>query len=408
MNAVLLEKYAELVTVVGANVGEGDDVLINSSLEGVDLARLVCEQCYKLGAKRVYVNYNDRKTSRLKFLHESLETITDIPSFAAEMKNSYDRPESVVIQILSEDPHLYDGVDPHKLSEYSKAADKAFKRYYDSAMTNKIRWTLCAVPCKEWAASVFPDENAETAVGKLWEMIVKSMRLDLPDSVAAWNAHQDALSERSKKLNEAHFVALEYKNSLGTALRVGLPEGYIFSGARERAANGKNFCANMPTEEIFSAPDRNAVDGVVYASMPLVHDGNVIDKFWLRLEHGKITDFGAEQGEEILRNIIESDEGSRYLGEVALVQYDSPIRALNTLFFNTLFDENASCHLAIGRAYPLIESADGMTDEQLAARGINFSSVHVDFMIGTRDLSIVGIKKDGTAVPVFEHGNFAF
>ena len=374
MNRSLLKKYARLVARVGANVGGGDNVLINSSLEGVDLARLICEECYRLGARKVHVNYNDRTVSRLKMLNEDVETLTDIPSFVADMKNSFTDPDCVVIQILSDDPHLYDGVEPSKLAAYSKAADKAFKRYYDCAMTNKIRWTLCAVPCREWAKTVFPDDAPAVAERKLWGLIVKTMRLDERDAIAAWEAHCSDLISRSA----------------------------------EPALCGKYFCANMPTEEVFSLPDRNRVDGIVYASMPLVHDGNIVDKFWLKFERGRIVDFGAERGEEILRNVIETDEGSHYLGEVALVQYDSPIRALNTLFFDTLFDENAACHLAIGQAYPLIEGADRMTEEELAARGANSSNEHVDFMIGTRDLNIDGIKHDGSVVPVFRHGNFAF
>ena len=408
MNKSLLKKYARLVARVGANVGEGDNVLINSSLEGVGLARLVCEECYRLGARKVHVNYNDRVVSRLKFLNESKETLTAIPQFVAQMKNSFSDPDCVVIQILSDDPHLYDGVEPSKLAAYSKAADQAFKRYYDCAMTNKIRWTLCAVPCREWAKTVFPDDSPSAAEKKLWQMIVKTMRLDERDAIAAWEKHCAALTSRSGRRTDQKFTALHYTNSLGTDLTVGLPEGYSFSGARGLAACGKYFCANMPTEEDFSLPDRNRADGIVYASMPLVHDGNIVDKFWLKLEKGRIVDFGAERGEEILRNIIETDEGSHYLGEVALVQYDSPIRALNTLFFDTLFDENASCHLAIGRAYPLLDGADNLSDEELAARGVNFSGEHVDFMIGTRDLSVDGIKQDGTVVPVFRHGNFAF
>ena len=238
-------------------------------------------------------------------------------------------------------------------------------------------------------------------------MIIKAMRLDVRGSIKAWKEHQDALLVRSAKLNEAKFAKLRYRNSLGTDLTVGLPHGYYFTGAREKTAYGKSFCANMPTEEIFSLPDRNAVDGIVYASMPLVHDGNIIDKFWLKFERGRITDFGAEKGYDILKGIIESDEGSHYLGEVALVQYDSPIRSLETLFYNTLFDENASCHLAIGRAYPLIEGSDKISDEELASRGVNFSGVHVDFMIGTRDLSVIGIGQNGEETVVFENGNFA-
>ena len=234
------------------------------------------------------------------------------------------------------------------------------------------------------------------------------MRLDCKDSVKAWQDFQNRSLVRIEKLNSLRLKELRYKNSLGTDFTVGLPEGAYFSGAKENTTYGAPFCANMPTEEIFTLPDRNSGNGRIVASMPLVHNGTVIEDFYLVIKDGKIVDFNAKKGYETLKNVIETDEGSRYLGEVALVQYDSPIQNLKTLFYNTLFDENASCHFAIGKAYPLINGAEKMSDEELAALGVNFSDEHVDFMVGTSDLSITGISSDGTETPIFRDGNFCF
>lgn len=404
----VIRKYAKLMVKVGACVRKDDEVLIISSLEGAPLAQAMTEYCYKAKAKRVTVSYVDDKATRLHYLYQDKETLSEIPSWEADMKNSCRGKHAVTIRILSEDPHLFDGIDPDKIAARSRATHKAVKEYYDNAMANKIRWTLCAVPSEEWAKTVFPDLSPSKAVAALWNLIIKAMRLDCKDSVKAWQDFQNRSLVRIEKLNSLRLKELRYKNSLGTDFTVGLPEGAYFSGAKENTTYGAPFCANMPTEEIFTLPDRNSGNGRIVASLPLVHNGTVIEDFYLVIKDGKIVDFNAKKGYETLKNVIETDEGSRYLGEVALVQYDSPIQNLKTLFYNTLFDENASCHFAIGKAYPLINGAEKMSDEELAALGVNFSDEHVDFMVGTSDLSITGISSDGTETPIFRDGNFCF
>ena len=404
----VIRKYAKLMVKVGACVRKDDEVLIISSLEGAPLAQAMTEYCYKAKAKRVTVSYVDDKATRLHYLYQDKETLSEIPSWEADMKNSCRGKHAVTIRILSEDPHLFDGIDPDKIAARSRATHKAVKEYYDNAMANKIRSTLCAVPSEEWAKTVFPDLSPSKAVAALWNLIIKAMRLDCKDSVKAWQDFQNRSLVRIEKLNSLRLKELRYKNSLGTDFTVGLPEGAYFSGAKENTTYGAPFCANMPTEEIFTLPDRNSGNGRIVASMPLVHNGTVIEDFYLVIKDGKIVDFNAKKGYETLKNVIETDEGSRYLGEVALVQYDSPIQNLKTLFYNTLFDENASCHFAIGKAYPLINGAEKMSDEELAALGVNFSDEHVDFMVGTSDLSITGISSDGTETPIFRDGNFCF
>lgn len=403
-----IRKYAKLMVKIGACVRKDDDVLIISSLEGAPLAQAITEYCYKAKAKRVTVSYVDDKASRLHFLYQDKETLKQIPSWEADMKNSYNDKHAVTIRILSEDPHLYDGVDPNKIAARSRATHKALKQYYDNAMSNKIRWTLCAVPSEAWAKTVFPELSASKAVNKLWELIIKAMRLDAKDSVKAWQDFQNNSLGRIEKLNSLNLKELRYKNSIGTDFTIGLPKGAYFSGAKENTTYGAPFCANMPTEEIFTLPDKNTGNGKIVASMPLVHNGTVIEDFYLELKDGLIVDYNAKKGYETLKNIIETDEGSRRLGEIALVQYDSPIQNLHTLFYNTLFDENASCHFAIGEAYPLIRGAEKMSKEELAALGANSSDEHVDFMVGTADLSITGISADGTETPIFRDGNFCF
>ncbi len=403
-----IRKYAKLIVKIGACIRKDDDVLIISSIEGAPLAQAITEYCYKSKAKRVTVTYADDKAARLHYLYQDEETLKEIPSWEADMKNSYSGKHAVTIRILTEDPHLFDGVDPGKIAARSRAAHKAFKAYYDNAMANKIRWTLCAVPGEAWAKTVFPDLSPSKAVAKLWDLIIKAMRLDCKDSIKAWQEFQAKSLDRIQKLNGLGLVRMKYKNSLGTDFTIGLPKGAYFSGAKEDTVYGAPFCANMPTEEIFTLPDKNTGDGKIVASMPLVHNGTVIEDFFLELKDGKIVNFDAKKGYETLKNIIETDEGSRRLGEIALVQYDSPIQNLHTLFYNTLFDENASCHFAIGRAYPLIVGADKMTDEQLEKLGVNFSDEHVDFMVGTPDLEITGISEDGTETPIFRNGNFCF
>lgn len=408
MNRTLIEKYAELIVKMGVNLQQGDTLVINATFDGVDLARALCKAAYEAGAKRVQTMWNDEQIDRLHYTYQTVETLTDFPQWFVDRYDAMVDEKACYVAILAEDPEGFRGVDPMLLSEVSKARHRVLKRYYDASMSNRIRWCLCAVPCDAWAQKIFPELPADQADAKLWDHIVKTMRLDCDDSVGAWRAHVDRLNAVCDRLNKEGLKQLRYRNSIGTDFTIGLPDGYYFSGGHELSEDGVPFTANMPTEEVFTAPHRLSANGTVVASMPLVHNGAVIDRFRLTFENGKITDFDAQIGYDTLKSIIHSDEGSRYLGEVALVPFDSPIQALGTLFYNTLFDENAGCHLAIGEAYPMIRGASDMTPEQKKAAGLNESCVHVDFMIGTRDMTIDGIKKDGSIVPIFRNGNFAF
>ena len=311
------------------------------------------------------------------------------------------------ISISGGDPEVFKGVDSNKLKANAKASDKAFEPFYKRMMASEIPWNVVAVPNKKWAMKVFPNVSEEEAMEKLWNAIFLAVRIDEGDAVEKWNAHNALLAEKCKKLNEMQFAKLHYKNSIGTDFIVGLAKNHHWEGGSEKDENGVEFVANMPTEEVFTMPDHRIGEGTVVSALPLSFEGTLIKNFRLTFRNGRIEEFSAEEGYEALERLLNSDEGSRHLGEVALVPYESPISNMNILFYNTLFDENASCHFAFGECYPTtIQGGNAMTEEELFEAGGNHSMNHVDFMIGTSDLSIIGIKEDGTKVPVFENGNF--
>ena len=310
------------------------------------------------------------------------------------------------IAIASEDPAAYSGLDAKKISDVSRATHTAYKKFYDASMTNGIKWCVMSVPNAAWAKKVFPDLSEKQAIQKLWDYIFKTMRLDKKDPVKAWATHQKKLEKRCRFLNRMQFDAFRYHNSIGTDVTVKMNKNYVFSGGAELSKDGCLFSANMPTEEVFSAPAMDGVNGRLVSALPLCENGEIIRNFTLTFENGRITDFSAEEGYETLKGIIETDEGSHRLGEIAMVGYDNPIRKLGVLFYNTLFDENASCHFAIGQAYASVKGADKMTEEEQLAVGLNQSAAHVDFMVGTEDLSIVGIK-NGVETPIFVNGDWA-
>lgn len=305
-------------------------------------------------------------------------------------------------------PRPLRGVDPDRLTRASRS-ETAIQPYVNAVMSNGCPWCVASVPIPSWAKKVFPDASEEEAMGKLWDAIFTSVRISGDgDAVARWREHTALLRSRVDKLNELHFESLYYENSLGTRLNIRLPEKHVWSGGSNLCRAGFPFVANMPTEEVFTAPLREGIDGVVYSAMPLVHNGNIIENFHFVIKDGRIVDVHAEKGEDILRAAIAEDEGASYFGEVALVPYDSPISNQKILFYNTLFDENAACHLAFGEAYPeCVEGGEAMSKEERKAAGLNDSNTHVDFMIGTSDLSIIGTTKDGREVPVFVNGSFA-
>ena len=405
----MLEKYAKLAVKKGVNLQKNQVLLVNSPIECVDFARAIAKVAYEEGAKEVIVHYGDQNIQRLKLEHASIDTLKSVPNWIAESYNSYAREGCCVISISASDPDAYKGIPMEKISSFQKSRQLALKEYYDYSMSNKIRWTVVSVPTEAWALKVFKDSDSKEAVDKLWNVIFDVVRLNNDDPIKAWDEHNANINTKLDFLNKNKFNKLHYTNSQGTDLTIELPEDHIWLGGSEKCNSGIEFNANMPTEEVFTLPKRNGVNGVVTSSKPLSYGGNLINEFSLTFKDGKVVDYSAKEGYDALKELLDSDEGSRYLGEVALVPYDSPISNSNIIFYNTLFDENAACHLAFGKAYPTcIVNGDNLTSEELLSKGANDSIVHVDFMVGTKDLDITGYTSSNEEIKIFTNGNWAF
>lgn len=405
----MLEKYAELLVKQGVNLQPGQELVIDSSIECFELVRAVAKVAYEVGAKDVIVNYTDEKISRLRYENCDIEHFATIPQCIIELKNQYALKHAAVLSITSSDPEAMKGIDPLKIQTYRKALKTACSTFYDHLDLGIDRWCIAGAPSVAWANKVFPDMSDKEAVNALWQAIYKVTRCNQDNPIEAWNEHRHSFEKRVQILNEKKIKSLHYTNQLGTDLTIGMNKGYLFAGGGSYTTDGIYSFPNIPTEEIFTSPNKNQVDGIVYSSMPLNFNGNIIDEFSITFKEGRIVDYSAKEGYDVLKSIIETDEGSHYLGEVALVPYASPIRELGILFYNTLFDENASCHLAIGRGFSeCIENGLEMNKEQLFEKGINDSLTHVDFMIGTKDLSIVATLENGEEFIIFKDGNFAF
>ncbi|SFL99144.1 aminopeptidase [Pelosinus propionicus] len=409
MDHTMLEKYARLIVKTGVNIQKGQTLVIASPIECASFARMIAQYAYEEGARDVVVTWKDELLSKIRFLQAPEEVFEEFPEWQKEFYLSYVKQGAAFVSIAANDPELLKDVNPGRLVKVQKASNTALKEYRERLMSNKNTWCVVSIPTKSWAKKVFSELSEEEAVAKLWDAILKTVRVDTQDPVAAWEEHKKNLKKSSDFLNSNQFQYLQYKNSVGTDLKIELPEDHIWLGGSEYTPEGLEFVANMPTEEVFTLPKKTGIQGTVVSSKPLNYNGNVIDHFSLTFKDGKIVDFTAEQGYEILKGLIETDEGSYYLGEVALVPYNSPISNSNILYFNTLFDENASCHLAIGKAYPVcIKNGENLAKEELEALGVNDSLVHVDFMIGTKDLEIIGTTANGKEIPVFKNGDFAF
>ena len=408
MNNDLLKKYASLAVNTGVNIQKDNILVISSPIETAEFARLIAEEAYKAGAKDVIVHYGDQKLTKIKLENSSLETIADYPDWMAEGYNYYARQGACFISIAASDPDGLKGIPVEKIGTSQKARTSALKEYYDNSMSNKCRWCVLSVPTISWAKKVFPNASDDEAMESLWDVIFKTVRVDTENPVKAWEKHNAYLEEKIKFMNDNNFKSVHLKSANGTDLNIELPEGHIWAGGSEGDVNGIAFNANMPTEEVFTLPKKTGVNGVVYSSKPLSYGGNLIDNFSITFKDGKVVDFTAETGYDVLKQMLDSDEGAKYLGEVAFVPYDSPISNSKLIFFNTLFDENAACHLAFGRAYPCIKNSEDLSEEQLKEIGVNNSLIHVDFMIGTADLEVTGYTNDGTEVSVFKNGNWAF
>ncbi|HCY0826133.1 TPA: aminopeptidase [Staphylococcus aureus] len=405
-----LQQYAELLVKVGMNVQPKQPVFIRSSVETLELTHLIVEEAYHCGASDVRVVYSDPTLKRLKFENESVEHFAnhEIKSYDVEARMDYVKRGAANLALISEDPDLMDGIDSQKLQAFQQQNARAFKGYMESVQKNQFPWVVAAFPSKAWAKRVYLELSVEEAYIKFIDEVFDIVRIDGNDPVENWRQHIANLSVYAQKLQQKNYHALHYVSE-GTDLTVGLAKNHIWEDATSYV-NGKEqaFIANIPTEEVFTAPDRNRVDGYVTNKLPLSYNGTIIDQFKLMFKDGEIIDFSAEKGEAVLKDLINTDEGSRRLGEVALVPDDSPISNRNTIFYNTLFDENAACHLAIGSAYAFnIQGGTEMTVEEKIASGLNDSNVHVDFMIGSSDLTIYGIFEDGSKELVFENGNWA-
>ena len=408
MNNKLVDKYALLLVKTGINIQKDQTLVINSPIECAPFTRIVSRIAYEEGARDVVINWRDELSSKIKFINAPEEIFEEFPDWQRDFYLSNARKGAAFLSISASDPELMKDVNPERMSKSHKAASTAIKEYRDRLMSNKNTWCVASIPTISWAKKVFPELSEDKAMEKLWNSIFKTVRVDTEDPVGSWETHKGNLKKSMDFLNSNNFKYLQYKNSLGTDLKIELPENHLWFGGSDYTPEGIEFIANMPTEEVFTLPKKDGVNGVVVSSKPLNYNGNLIENFSLTFKQGKIVDFKAEVGYDILKSIIETDEGSYYLGEVALVPYDSPISNSNILFYNTLFDENASCHLALGKAYPVcIKNGENLSNDELAELEVNDSFVHEDFMVGTADLKIIGITKDGKEIVVFENGNFA-
>lgn len=403
-----LNDYAKLTVEVGINLQKGQPLVISAPVEGADFVRLLAKNAYEHGASDVFINWHDDALTKLKYENAPMQVFESFPKWRAEAMIDYAEKGAGFISIHADDPELLKDADPKKIAAANKSSGIGMKEFRKYTMNDINSWCVISIPTKGWASRVFSNVDEERAVELLWEAIFKATRMDLEDPVHAWQEHIRTLEQKVTYLNEKQFKSLHYTSSNGTDLTIELPEGHKWAGGDGPNSKGVRFVANMPTEEVFTLPHRDGVNGVVYSTKPLNYGGNLIDKFKITFKDGKVVDFEAEVGEEILKDLLDIDEGAKHLGEVALVPYSSPISQSNIVFLNTLFDENASCHLAFGRAYPTsIEGGENMSDEELEKAGVNNSLTHEDFMIGSKDLSIVGKTKTGEVIQIFMDGEWA-
>lgn len=405
MNKELLIKYANLIAKTGANIQKGQEVTITASIESYEFIKILVEECYKLGAKKVRLDWGDPALALIKYKYETVETLSDLPSFKAE-EYEYDiKHLPVKIFITSDSPDALVGIDVNKLIESRKILMPKIRKYRDE-MEDKYQWVIAGFPSKDWAKVVFPELKEDEAYEKLLEYILKVSRVDENDPNENWKIHDENLTRRSELLHSLKLVKLEYKSSNGTDFSLGLNPDVRWEGGGMFTKESKiYFNPNIPSEEVFTSPIRGKAEGIVYASKPLSYNGNLIENFYLVFKDGKVVEYHAEKGEEFLKSIVETDENSCYLGECALIGYTSPISNLNTIFYETLYDENASCHLALGMGFQsLYPEYEKYTVDELFERGINKSNTHVDFMIGTKDMSIIGTDAHGNKHVIFKDG----
>jgi aminopeptidase len=403
-----LQKYAELAVKIGANVQPGQRVIIEGSINNAPLVRLITASAYQTGARLVEVIWGDEQLELIRFQHAPRDSFAETSTWHPNALLDYAQQGDALISIAGNDPDLLKDQDPDLVAVSKKADNIAFEPFIDLLMRSGLNWLVVSAPVASWAAKVFPDTAAEQQIPRLWDTIFKVCRLDQADPIAAWEQHIAQLTARSDYLNRKQYAALKYSGP-GTDLTIGLPSRHCWKSARDTSVKGISFVPNMPTEEVFTMPHKDRVSGVVSSSKPLNYGGTLIEDFRLTFAAGRVVEIAARSGEAVLRKLIDTDAGAGRLGEVALVPHSSPIAQSGLLFYNTLFDENAASHIALGRAYQFtLDGGTAMSDEEFAQAGGNHSLTHVDFMIGSNQIDIDGLTADGAAEPVMRGGEWAF
>jgi aminopeptidase len=403
-----LEKYAALAVRVGVNIQKGQTLFVTAPLEAVELVRKIAVKAYEAGAKHVYVEWGDEELTYITYKHAPDEAFHEFPKWKAQAREQLVEEGAAFLSIYSPNPDLLKDINPERIANFNKAASTALMNYRSALMADRNCWSIISVPTPAWAKKIFPHLNEKEAIEKLWNAIFDVTRVSLQDPIQAWQEHNDRLAKMVEYLNNKQYKQLIYE-APGTNLTVDLVENHVWHGGAAISKSGVRFNPNMPTEEVFTMPHKDGVNGVVRNTKPLNYGGNLIDNFTLTFKDGVVVDFTAEKGYETLKHLLDTDEGARRLGEIALVPHHSPISNSNLIFYNTLFDENAACHLALGKAYPTnLKDGAAMSKEELEQRGANDSLIHEDFMIGSAELNIDGVTKDGKHEPIFRNGNWAF
>lgn len=404
-----LERYADLIVRKGVNVKPGQEVVVQAPVEVAAFVRLLVARAYAVGAGHVTVIWNDDAVTRLTYENVDASWFETVPAWQREQLDSLAEAGACFIFVEGADPEALKGIDPAKPAAASKARNTQCVKYRHGMDFNINPWCIAGAPVAAWARQVYPGVEDEVAMYRLWCAILSVARADGDDPEAAWELHNATFEKNLRLLNERHFDRLHYTSANGTDLWVGMTDKHVWEGGSSSTPDGHVFFPNIPTEEVFTSPHCERVDGVVYSALPLVRHGNKIDRFWFRFENGLVVDFDAEVGRDTLASILDTDEGARRLGEVALISKNTPIRETETLFYDTLYDENASCHLALGSGFPeCYEGGYAMTQDDLRDLGLNKSDTHVDFMIGADDLDIMGVTADGEEIPVFVNGQWTW
>ena len=402
-----LEKYARLIVETGVSVKKDHTVVLQINVDQAPLARLITKEAYQSGAAEVIVQWTDDVIQKEFLSHAANDRLEQIPQYKIDQTDDWVAKGASRISVVSSDPEAFAGIDSDRVATFQAASGKALMNLRKATQANKVSWTVVAAAGKQWAAKVFPDLPEEEQVDALWDQIFKTTRVYEEDPILAWEKHDETLAQKAAELNKEQFSALHY-TAPGTDIIIGLPKNHLWEGAGSYNARGEKFMANMPTEEVFTAPDYRRINGYISSTKPLSYAGTTISGMTFTFKDGKVIDFSAEQGQDVLAKLLDTDEGARSLGEVALVPDPSPISQSGIIFYNTLFDENASNHLALGAAYAFsVEGGTEMTDEELSEAGLNRSQTHVDFMVGSDKMNIDGIREDGSTVPVFRNGNWA-